>query len=116
MDKGLAQADLIVLPLGAPRDLFLLHNEERVPQGNGRRLTLLHTAGLMQRNPSFRNGVQRLQELASNRIEVLTGRGLDAQLLAEHDVLVSSYKGWSRAAEARKPWLEAVPSALIIRP
>jgi Kef-type K+ transport system membrane component KefB/nucleotide-binding universal stress UspA family protein len=116
MDKGFTQADRIVLPLGAPGDLFLLHYAERLLHGEGRRLTLLDAAGLIQRDPSFRIGVQRLQELAADRIEVLTGVDLDARLLAQHDLLLSSYKGWSRAAEARAPWLGDVPSTLIIRP
>ncbi|MBK8228828.1 MAG: cation:proton antiporter [Flavobacteriales bacterium] len=116
MDKGFTQADRIVLPLGAPGDLFLLHYAERLLHGEGRRLTLLDAAGLTQRDPSFRIGVQRLQELAADRIEVLTGVDLDARLLAQHDLLLNSYKGWSRAAEARAPWLGDVPSTLIIRP
>ncbi|MBK6343721.1 MAG: cation:proton antiporter [Flavobacteriales bacterium] len=116
MDKGFTQADRIVLPLGAPGDLFLLHYAERLLHGEGRRLTLLDAAGLIQRDPSFRIGVHRLQELAADRIEVLTGVDLDARLLAQHDLLLSSYKGWSRAAEARAPWLGDVPSTLIIRP
>ena len=116
MDKGFTQADRIVLPLGAPGDLFLLHYAERLLHGEGRRLTLLDAAGLIQRDPSFRIGVHRLQELAADRIEVLTGVNLDARLLAQHDLLLSSYKGWSRAAEARAPWLGDVPSTLIIRP
>ena len=116
MDKGFAQADRIVLPLGAPGDLFLLHYAERLLKGEGRRLTLLDTAGLIQRDPSFRNGVNRLHELAGDRIEIAEGRALDPQVLAQHDLLLSSYKGWSRAAEARAAWLSAVPSTLIIRP
>ncbi|MBL7957869.1 MAG: cation:proton antiporter [Flavobacteriales bacterium] len=116
MDKGFAQADRILLPLGAPGDLFLLHYAERLMKGEGRRLTLLDSAGLINRDPSFRNGVQRLHELAGDRIEVAAGRSMDAQLLAQHDLLLSSYKGWSRSAEARAPWLDDVPSTLIIRP
>ncbi|MFN3875666.1 MAG: cation:proton antiporter, partial [Flavobacteriales bacterium] len=116
MDKGFAQADRILLPLGAPGDLFLLHYGERLLQGEGRRLTLLDTAGLTQRDPSFRNGARRLQELAGDRLEVLRDRSIDAQLLAQHDLLLTSYKGWSRAAETRAPWLGHAPSTLIIRP
>lgn len=116
MDKGFTQADRILLPLGAPGDLFLLHYAERLLQSEGRRLTLLDVTGLTQRDPSFRNGAQQLQQVAGDRIEVMQGRALDAQLLAQHDLLLTSYKGWSRAAETREPWLFEVPSTLIIRP
>lgn len=116
MDKGFAQADRILLPLRTPGDLFLLHYAERLLQGEGRRLTLLDAAGLIQRDPSFRNGVQRLQELAKERIEIHAQGAVDAQLLAQHDLLLTSYAGWNRAAEARAPWLGDVPSTLIIRP
>lgn len=116
MDKGFAQADRILLPLGAPGDLFLLHYAERLLQGEGRRLLLLDLAGLTQRDPSFRNGVQHLHQVAGDRIEVAHDRMLDAQTLAQHDLLLFSYKGWSRAAEMRAPWLAEVPSTLIIRP
>lgn len=116
MDKGFAQADRILLPLGAPGDLFLLHYAERLLQGEGRRLTLVDTAGLIQRDPSFRNGVQRLQHLAGERVELTAERDVAPQLLAQHDLLLTSYKAWSRAAEARAQWLAEVPSTLIIRP
>ncbi|HRD51917.1 MAG TPA: hypothetical protein PKY96_04640, partial [Flavobacteriales bacterium] len=116
MDKGFTQADRILLPLGAPGDLFLLHYAERLLQNEGRHLTLLDVTGLTQRDPSFRNGTQQLQQAAGDRIELVQGRALDAQLLAQHDLLLTSYKGWSRAAEAREPWLVEVPSTLIIRP
>ncbi|MFZ1694058.1 MAG: cation:proton antiporter [Flavobacteriales bacterium] len=116
MDKGFTQADRILLPLGAPGDLFLLHYAERLLQSEGRHLTLLDVTGLTQRDPSFRNGAQQLQQVAGDRIEVMQGRALDAQLLAQHDLLLTSYKGWSRAAETREPWLFEVPSTLIIRP
>jgi Kef-type K+ transport system membrane component KefB len=116
MDKGFAQADRILLPLGAPGDLFLLHYAERLMQGEGRRLTLLDSVGLIQRDPSFRGGAQRLQELAADRMEVIAGQPMDARILAQHDLLLTSYKGWARAAESRAPWLAEVPSTLIIRP
>lgn len=116
VDKGFAQADRILLPLAAPGDLFLLHYAERLLQGEGRRLTLLDVAGLTQRDPSFRNGAQHLQQRAGERLEVVLGTPLGAQVLAQHDLLLTSYKGWSRAAEARAPWLGEVPSTLIIRP
>ncbi len=116
MDKGFAQADRILLPLGAPGDLFLLHYAERFLQGGRRSLTLLDVAGLTQRDPSFRNGVQHLQQLAGDRLDTAHGRSLDAQVLAQHDLLLTSYKGWSRWAESRAPWLNEVPSTLIIRP
>lgn len=116
MDKGFAQADRILLPLRTPGDLFLLHYAERLLQGEGRRLTVLDASGLIQRDPSFRNGVQRLQELAKDRIEIQAQGAVDARLLAQHDLLLTSYAGWNRAAEARAPWLGDVPSTLIIRP
>jgi nucleotide-binding universal stress UspA family protein len=116
MDKGFAQAGNVLLLLGAPGDLFLLHYAERLLQGEARMLTVLDTGGLVHRDPSFRNGVQRLQQLAPERTMVVSNQALDQALLGGRDLLLTSYKGWSRAAEARAAWLADVPSTLILRP
>lgn len=116
MDKGFAQAGNVLLLLGAPGDLFLLHYAERLLQGEARKLTILDTGGLVHRDPSFRNGVQRLQQLAPERIAVVSNQALDQALLTDRDLLLTSYKGWSRAAEVRAAWLVDVPSTLILRP
>lgn len=116
VDKGFERAREVLLPLGAPGDLFLLHYAERLLSAPDTRLTLLDPTGLTQRDPSFRSGVLRLAADRSDRVRVLQSRNLDGIVLAEHDLLLTSYKGWSRAAESRAPWLEQVPSTLIIRP
>ncbi|HRH39164.1 MAG TPA: hypothetical protein PK760_12500, partial [Flavobacteriales bacterium] len=79
-------------------------------------VTLLDPAGLVHREPSFRSGAQRLSQQAPDRISVVSARPLDAELLIGYDLLLTSYAGWSRAAESRAAWLGAVPSTLIMRP
>ncbi|MBK9175125.1 MAG: cation:proton antiporter [Flavobacteriales bacterium] len=116
VDKGFERAREVLLPLGAPGDLFLLHYAERLLTSPDARLTLLDPTGLSQRDPSFRSGVQRLSEGRADRVRVLLNKQLDETVLAGHDLLLTSYKGWSRAAENRAPWLDQVPSTLIIRP
>lgn len=116
MDKGFTKASAVLLPLASPGDLFLLHYAERLLLDEGTRVTLLDPAGLVQREPSFRSGAQRLARSAPERLTVMPARQLDAALLAEHDLLLTSYTGWLRAAGSRAPWLSAVPSTLIIKP
>jgi Kef-type K+ transport system membrane component KefB/nucleotide-binding universal stress UspA family protein len=116
MDKGFSQAGNVLLLLGAPGDLFLLHYAERLLQGEARQLTVLDTTGLVHRDPSFRNGVQRLQQIAPERTNVVSNQSMSGEQLAGRDLLLTSYKGWSRAAEARAAWLSDVPSTLILRP
>jgi hypothetical protein len=116
MDKGFTQASAVLLPLASPGDLFLLHYAERLLFDEGTRITLLDPAGLVQREPSFRSGAQRLAQSAPDRLTVIPARPIEVDLLAEHDLLLTSYTGWMRAAEARAPWLAAVPSTLIIKP
>jgi hypothetical protein len=79
-------------------------------------VTLLDPAGLVQREPSFRSGAQRLAQGAPDRLTVLSGRTIDTELLSRCDLLLTSYTGWARAAENRAPWLAAVPSTLIMKP
>ncbi len=116
MDRGFSSAGSVLLPLAAPGDLFLLHYAERLLLQADTRVTLLDPAGLVQREPSFRSGAQRLAQGAPGRMTVMADRALDAELLNDHDLLLTSYAAWSRAAEGRAPWLAAVPSTLIMKP
>lgn len=116
VDKGFERAREVLLPLGTPGDLFLLHYAERLLTSPDARLTLLDPTGLTQRDPSFRSGAQRLAEGRSEHVRMLMNKPLDEAVLVEHDLLLMSYRGWSRAAESRAPWLDQVPSTLIIRP
>ena len=116
MDKGLDRARRVLLALGAPGDLFLLHYAERLLTDPEARLTILDATGLTQRDPSFRNGAQRLSQIGPDRVALLLHRSVDGAVLSEQDLLLTSYKGWSRAAEQRASWLEQVPSTLILRP
>lgn len=116
MDKGFVRASAVLLPLATPGDLFLLHYAERLLLEPGTRVTLLDPAGLVQREPSFRSGAQRLAQGAPDRLTVLSGRTIDTELLSRCDLLLTSYTGWARAAENRAPWLAAVPSTLIMKP
>lgn len=116
MDKGFIKASAVLLPLATPGDLFLLHYAERLLLEPGTHVTLLDPAGLVQREPSFRSGAQRLAQGAPDRLTVLSGRSIDTELLSKCDLLLTSYTGWARAAENRAPWLAAVPSTLIMKP
>ena len=116
MDKGFSKARTVLVPLAAPGDLFLLHYAERLITDPEVHVTLLDPAGLVQREPSFRSGAQRLAQGAPERIAVLPDRAVDRELLTGYDLLLTSYAGWVRAAESRVPWLEAVPSTLIMKP
>lgn len=116
MERDFSRAENVLLPLAAPGDLFLLHYAERLLNDPGTYVTLLDPAGLVQREPSFRNGAQRLANASPDRLKVLPDRAIDRELLASSDLLLTSYAGWVRAAEGKATWLEAVPSTLIIKP
>ncbi|MBK8499974.1 MAG: cation:proton antiporter [Flavobacteriales bacterium] len=116
LDRRFVRATTVLLPLAAPGDLFLLHYAERLLIEPSTSITLLDPAGLVQREPSFRSGAQRLSLTAPERLTILPDRPIDHELLGSHDLLLTSYAGWVRAAERRAPWLEDVPSTLIMKP
>jgi nucleotide-binding universal stress UspA family protein len=115
VDKGYAKARRVLVLLGAPGDLFLLNYAERLLGDTETQVRLVDSSALTQRDPSFRSGLQRLIAAFPDRVGVETQQPISARMLADQDLLVASYRAWSRAAEWREPWLDAVPSTFIVR-
>jgi Kef-type K+ transport system membrane component KefB len=118
VDKELEELNSVVVPLFTLSDSFLLAYAQKLMANNNAQVTLVDTANVFDQSPEMLATIRSMQGTQGGQVTLRRSTDLQGTLadMAQQDLLLIGIDAWTRAVEARSPWLSRIPSALIMRP
>jgi Kef-type K+ transport system membrane component KefB len=114
IDKGLTVPHKILIPVYSGRDGFLVKYVQKLIRNSQSQVTLVDAAGQLKHHPEIKEAIRAIEQVASNHIQLLSERKLDATLLEKYDLMIISYEGWKKVVDDKNSWLPDIPSTLIL--
>lgn len=114
IDKGLTVPHKILIPVYSGRDGFLVKYVQKLIRNSQSQVTLVDAAGQLKHHPEIKEAIRAIEQVASNHIQLLSERKLDATLLEKYDLMMISYEGWKKVVDDKNSWLPDIPSTLIL--
>lgn len=118
VDKELEAVRRVVVPLFTLSDSFLLAYAQKLMTNNAARIVLLDTGSIFDQSPELLATIRGLEQRERDQVVIRRSVELESSLaeLDKPDLMLISIDAWTRAVEARSPWLSRTPSVLIMRP
>jgi Kef-type K+ transport system membrane component KefB len=114
IDKGLTVPHKILIPVYSGRDGFLVKYVQKLIRNSQSQVTLVDAAGQLKHHPEIKEAIRAIEQVASNHIQLLSERKLDATFLEKYDLMIISYEGWKKVVDDKNSWLPDIPSTLIL--
>lgn len=114
IDKGLTVPHKILIPVYSGRDGFLVKYVQKLIRNSQSQVTLVDAAGQLKHHPEIKEAIRAIEQVASNHIQLLSERKLDATFLEKYDLMMISYEGWKKVVDDKNSWLPDIPSTLIL--
>lgn len=118
VDKGFTKIDRIFFPVLDKNDVSALHLLNRFSKNENTKIMVWDAIGILSNGlaPDSQRFFQIIQKKSDNRISLWdTNKKIDSQFIEQQDLILIGYDGWNKLIATSLPWLETLPSTLIIK-
>lgn len=115
IDKNTGNWEQIIAPFFSENDGFLIEYIQRLIKNSEAQVTVTDPLGLIKNQPVIKEAIRAIEQEAPNHITLNSERIVDEQFFRQFQLIVISADGWKKLVDSRSPWLNQMPSILIIR-
>lgn len=115
IDKNTGNWEQIIAPFFSENDGFLIEYIQRLIKNSEAQVTVTDPLGLIKNQPVIKEAIRAIEQEAPNHITLNSERIVDEQFFRQFQLIVISADGWKKLVDSRSPWLNQMPSILIIK-
>lgn len=115
IDKNTGNWEQINAPFFSENDGFLIEYIQRLIKNSEAQVTVTDPLGLIKNQPVIKEAIRAIEQEAPNHITLNSERIVDEQFFRQFQLIVISADGWKKLVDSRSPWLNQMPSILIIK-
>jgi Kef-type K+ transport system membrane component KefB len=115
IDKELAKADSVFIPIFAETDMQLIHYAQKLINNVESQVIFYDATGQIKNNRQFRESIRSIEQVAPNHISLMSEQVIENDFLNQQDLMLISFESWKQLVESKSTWLQGIPSTLIIR-
>ncbi|WP_462255417.1 cation:proton antiporter [Ferruginibacter sp.] len=108
VDKGLQQINTVFVPALSVADSWLLPYLEKLVSNTGAQITIAGNADAFKKLPPG------LTANKNNPVKFIPEAAITNNLLQQQQLMLISEDSWRKLVELKLPWLQEIPSALIL--
>lgn len=112
VDKNFEQPNTIFLPIFAEDDIFLLEYARKLIDNSDSKISVFLDENLSQ-DSTFKISFESIIKLSPN-FEIVSSQSV-INIVAKQDLVMMSVGGWRNLLEGKSPWLNNMPSVLIMK-
>jgi len=113
LDKNLAKADKVFIPVFDISDAFLIRYAQKLISNSGSQITVFDVAGSIK-DSEIKETIRAIEHNAPNHINLLLDQEFDAAMLQNQNLVMISIASWKKLFDTRSRWLASFPSVLIM--
>jgi Kef-type K+ transport system membrane component KefB len=115
IDKNTGNWEQIIAPFFSENDGFLIEYIQRLIKNSEAQVTVTDPLGLIKNQPVIKEAIRAIEQEAPNHITLNSESIVDEQFFRQFQLIVISADGWKKLVDSRSPWLNQMPSILIIK-
>lgn len=118
VDNSFAKADKLFVPILDKYDVNVLPLLKRFLRRENSSAMIWDATGILDnpREPDIQKYFQYLQKKSDGRVSLWNNnRKIDASFIEGEDLILTGIDGWNKLITAALPWLNSLPSILIIK-
>lgn len=114
INKDFKKVEQVFFPVFSKSDLALLPYAQRWIAHSEAQITVLDTAGEVDRNHDFKESIRRIEQFKPNHIRISNEKLLNKEYMKAYDIMIIGMENWKNLVTTRSTWLNHAPSILII--
>ena len=106
----------MILPIVTIGDLFLLLYAKRIIKNNAAQIKIVDLTGTSRNSTALKEEIQKLKQQFPKNVSELSQTNFNDKELESNDLMLISYDSWKKVVQNKLPWVEFIPSTVIVRP
>ncbi len=115
IDKNTGNWDQIIASFFTGKDGFLIEYLQRLIKNSEAQVTITDSEGIIRNHTEIKEAIRALEHEAPNHITRNNEKVIDEQFIRQFKLIVISTDGWKKLVDSRSPWLNQMPSILILK-
>lgn len=115
IDKGALGTDNVLVPLLHPKDRHLLYYAEKLARNGCSSITVFDPQGFAKSKRDIKEGLRQIEKECPGKMTIINGVAPTETVLKAQNLMLIGLESWKKLLEEQSPWLNAVPSTLILR-
>ncbi len=116
LEKDFSQIEQVILPIVTIGDLFLLLYAKRIIKNNAAQIKIVDLTGTSRNSTALKEEIQKLKQQFPKNVSELSQTNFNDKELESNDLMLISYDSWKKVVQNKLPWVEFIPSTVIVRP
>ncbi len=115
IDKGNDKFDTLFIPILSNDDTFLVEVAQRFIHNNDSQVVIYDVADYVKKSFTIKELVRAIEQVRPNHITIKSDKTMKKEFLESQDLMLISVESWKKLVESRSPWIDNIPSTLIIK-
>lgn len=115
VDKGNEKFDTVFIPILSNNDTFLVEFAQRLIHNNDSQVVIYDVADFVKKSFTIKELVRSIEQVKPNHIIIKSDKTMKKEFLDSQDMMLISVESWKKLIESRSPWVDNIPSTLIIK-
>jgi Kef-type K+ transport system membrane component KefB len=114
IDKKLTNINRVFIPVFMASDTGLIRYAQKLIHNNEAQVIVIDAVGEIKNNAGLKESIRAIEQTAPNHITLQSEKNIDKNFLMQQDLMIVSHESWRQLVETKSPWLQDIPSTLII--
>lgn len=116
IDNGVTEFRKLFVPILQKNDIYVFSYLYRIAQQDNMKIMVWDAIGIFQSTPQMQKIFQLIVKKTDGRIYLWNNdKKIECDFIKEQDLVITGIDGWSKLICTPLPWIDCLPSTLIIK-
>ncbi len=116
VDNDLRNSDKVFVPFFSSEDAFLIDYVQKFIFNNNSKVNVLDVENQIENHFLIKSAIDALEQQYPDNITLVEEKEINHSFLIKQDLMLISLDSWEKLIDSQSPWLNDLPSVLIIKP